>query len=932
MTTYVAIDIETTGLDPARDVIIEVGAVRFNEHRVEDEFSSLVNPRRPIPDLITRLTGITDSMVMKAPDVRDVVGQLAVFTEDAIVVGHNINFDLSFLRRNNILRENESLDTYELASVLLPNSTRYNLTFLAGYLGIPTGEMHRALNDAQITAQVFQKMLARVDELPLSLLAEITRLSEPFDWQGKRPFASALRLKSRQTVTAREAGEVHASFFKALPEGAAPLQPNREMQPLDADEVAALLEHGGTFSKNFDQFEYRSQQVELLRSIVRAFNDGGHLLAEAATGIGKSFAYLVPAAMWAQKNNARVVISTNTINLQEQLMQKDLPELARALDQELRFAVMKGRGNYLCPRRLEMARGRVPASVDELRVTAKVLVWLHQGGKGDRTEINLNGPAERDAWAKISADDDACRQETCMKTHGGSCPFYQARLAAQSAHLLVVNHALLLADIATGNRVLPEYSYLIVDEGHHLEDATTGALSYKVSQMDIERLLKEIGGSSSGILGRYLTLLRNGSTPSDFAAQGVLVREATDHAYHVENDTRQFFSIIDDFLRDQREGRNVGSYSQQVRIISATRTQPDWAQVEIIWDDLHEEIKQLLTALNQIYQWVGENLKNPSDDMLDAHGSLGNAIGRLVEADVNLNGLVTRPDADRIYWVELTPNGRLSLQTAPLHIGPLMQKHMWNEKNSIIVTSATLATAGDFSYIKGRLSAEDADDLAVGSPFDYENAAMLYLVNDVAEHTNGDRHQNEVSSAIIRLCKETQGRALILFTSYAQLRKTSQAIGPALATSGIQVYEQGEGASAATLLDNFKSAEKAVLLGTRSFWEGVDVPGEALSVVVIVKLPFDVPSDPIIAARSETFEDAFNEYQLPEAILKFRQGFGRLIRTQSDRGVVVVLDQRILTKKYGRLFLDSIPHCKLVVGSVVDLPKKAAAWLEKKGG
>jgi DNA polymerase-3 subunit epsilon/ATP-dependent DNA helicase DinG len=203
-------------------------------------------------------------------------------------------------------------------------------------------------------------------------------------------------------------------------------------------------------------------------------------------------------------------------------------------------------------------------------------------------------------------------------------------------------------------------------------------------------------------------------------------------------------------------------------------------------------------------------------------------------------------------------------------------------------------------------------------------------VNDVAEFTQGDRHQNEISSAITRLCKETQGRALVLFTSYAQLRKTSQVIGPALGAAGIQVYEQGEGASAATLLDNFKTTEKAVLLGTRSFWEGVDVPGEALSVVVIVKLPFDVPSDPIIAARSETFEDPFNEYQLPEAILKFRQGFGRLIRTQSDRGVVVVLDQRILTKKYGKLFIDSLPRCKMVVGSVVDLPKKAAAWLEKK--
>jgi DNA polymerase-3 subunit epsilon/ATP-dependent DNA helicase DinG len=219
--------------------------------------------------------------------------------------------------------------------------------------------------------------------------------------------------------------------------------------------------------------------------------------------------------------------------------------------------------------------------------------------------------------------------------------------------------------------------------------------------------------------------------------------------------------------------------------------------------------------------------------------------------------------------------------------------------------------------------------LAVGSPFDYENAAMLYLVNDIAEPSDGDRHQGEVNSAVIRLCKATNGRALILFTSYAQLKKTSQSIGPALAANGIEVFEQGEGASASTLLENFRSADKAVLLGTRSFWEGVDIPGESLSVLVIVKLPFDVPSDPIIAARSETFEDPFNEYQLPEAILKFRQGFGRLIRTQSDRGVVVVLDKRILSKKYGKYFIESIPKCKTVVGSVVDLPKAAEKWLNQ---
>jgi len=262
-----------------------------------------------------------------------------------------------------------------------------------------------------------------------------------------------------------------------------------------------------------------------------------------------------------------------------------------------------------------------------------------------------------------------------------------------------------------------------------------------------------------------------------------------------------------------------------------------------------------------------------------------------------------------------------------LHIGEMMQRYLWQEKTSIVLTSATLTAAGEFNYLRGRLSAEDAYELALGSPFDYESAAMLYLVNDIPEPADRNGHQRAVENGLIRLCRATGGRALVLFTSYDQLKRTAQAISPVLARDDILVYEQGEGASAHTLLETFRTTDRAVLLGTRSFWEGVDVPGDALSVLVIIKLPFDVPSDPIVAARSETFEDPFNEYSLPEAILRFRQGFGRLIRTQFDRGVVAVFDKRILSKRYGKLFLDSLPTCTVKVAPMAELPKAAAQWL-----
>ena len=271
----------------------------------------------------------------------------------------------------------------------------------------------------------------------------------------------------------------------------------------------------------------------------------------------------------------------------------------------------------------------------------------------------------------------------------------------------------------------------------------------------------------------------------------------------------------------QSNERQTVQYSQQVRIVSATRTQPDWSEVELVWDELLGTFKLLLGHLGSIYQWMGDKFNDASDDLIDVQGSLGNVIRRLTEIQINLNGLVSMPSPDRIYWVELNNTGtRLSLNAAPLMVGPLMQQHLWNQKQSVVLTSATLTTAGEFGYLKNRLDAHDADELSVGSPFDYPNSALLYLVNDIPEPTQGSAYQNELNSSLLRLCKTTNGRTLVLFTNYSQLKQTSTILGPVLAEKGITVYEQGEGASAASLLESFKSSEKSVLLGTRSFWEG----------------------------------------------------------------------------------------------------------------
>ncbi len=930
MESIVALDIETTGLDPTNDSIIEIGAVRFKEHRVEDEFSTLINPGKRIPPFITQLTGINDQMVIRAPSIEEILPELRNFVGDSPILGHNVRFDLSFLNRLGLFRSNIMLDTYEMAAVLIPTAGRYNLGALTQALNIPLPATHRAADDAHATRGLFLRLYEELLKMPLHLLAEIVRLAEPIDWGGYWPFRMALRERSKEIVSSQSI-QMHQTgpIFNEKPlKQYIPLSPVEHPSPLDSEEVASLLEPGGAFAHQIPGFEYRPQQVAMLKAVTEAFSESKHLLVEAGTGTGKSMAYLIPAALWAVKNNKRVVISTNTINLQDQLINKDIPDLESVLGMTLQATVLKGRSNYFCPRRFESFRKRGPENSDEMRILAKVLVWLQGTESGDRAELNLNGPAETSVWMRLSAEDEDCTTENCIKRTGGICPFFRARQAAQNAHILIVNHALLLADVATGNKVLPEYEYLVVDEAHHLEEATTNALSFRVTLAELERNLSVLGSSGSGLLGWLQSSMREILPPSDMASINLLIERTTDNAFRLQHLSRQFFHSLENFLMEQRDGRPVGMYSQQERIVPATRTQPAWADVELSWDEAQGALSSLMDLLTRLIQAVVESMDQLAEEDEDLHGSLLNVYRRLDETLRTTNSLVFEPQENFVYWVEVQPNGfRLALNAAPLHIGHLMERYLWHEKTSVILTSATLTTTGDFDYLRGRLNAEDAYELALGSPFDYETAALLYIANDIPEPSDRNGHQRAIESGLINLCKATNGKALVLFTSYDQLKRTSKAIAPVLAKNDIMVFEQGEGASPHSLLENFRSSEKAVLLGTRAFWEGIDIPGEALSVLVIAKLPFNVPSDPIVAARSETFEDPFYQYSLPEAILLFRQGFGRLIRTQQDRGIVVIMDRRVLTKRYGRFFIESLPGCSIQNGSLSELPRKATQWL-----
>ncbi|NLV74597.1 MAG: DNA polymerase III subunit epsilon [Chloroflexi bacterium] len=932
---YVALDLETTGLDRNRDAIIEIGMVKFRGSTVLETFTSLVNPQRPLPLKIQQLVGLSDADLADAPPLRALVGKVIAFVGTHPVVGHNIEFDLGFLRRNDLLLNNLAIDTFELATMLLPQAGRYGLEHLAGLLGIQTERWHRALNDAHATMELFIALTERLAAWDPSLLEEIAQATQGSDWQLQR----LLRDLADEAAGAQPA-------LLTRPGAARPIKPQMPKLPelpplvaadhiveLDIDKLSALIEPGGTVALSIPNFEHREVQVEMLQAVASALSTPGHLLIEAGTGVGKSLAYLLPAMVFSSLSGQRVVISSNTINLQDQLVHKDIPALQAVLGEDTSVAVLKGYGNYLCLRQLRLFRNSRHLDADEGRVLAKVLYWMRDTTSGDRSELLLLN-AENDVWTRIMASPETCIHDLCPHRQRGECYFYRARDRAERAHLVIVNHSLLLSDMMLENRILPEYQYAIVDEAHHLEDIATNQFGVEIGSRDLfsyfTSLSHQQGPSEAGILGDLPGLLLQGHV-SDAQKQDLyeLADTMRDQIGTAQRHLQTLFQVLEAFVNEHVEQRNTSDqYDERISLTDGLRRQPAWEDIEIAWenwsvpsDGLIENLERLNSRLSQL-EFSDQDLKQQFLVSLNAKQSTG------IQLFGNLRHILIDPSAGELYWLTLQRrDGHITLNSAPLSVAEMLAERFFEQKSSVILTSATLQTTGDFRFIKERLGLEDADELALGSPFNFKSAALLYVPNDLPEPSQPN-YQKSVEKALVAACLAAEGRTMVLFTSTGQLNSTYYAIRRPLEAEGIVVFAQGSDGSRRQILDNFRSTDRSVLLGTRSFWEGVDVVGQALSCLVIVRLPFAVPTDPVFAARAATFDDPFQQYSLPDAILRFRQGFGRLIRSKDDFGVVVVLDKRILTKAYGKEMLRSLPGCTARQGPIEAMPRAIRRWLD----
>ena len=935
----VSLDLETTGLNSDIDDIIEIGAVKFEGQRVLGTYSSLVNPGRSIPPPIERLTGLFTADLKNAPPFAMASEALKAFVGQHPLIGQNISFDVQFLQKKGLTLTGPAMDTFDLATIVLPSLPDYTLSTICGALGIEHDRAHRAMSDARMAMSVFVKSILLLQEMPPAVLVEMGRIASRANGWALRPLFRALAA----AAPLAPGGEIgfEGVDLRALADRLhTPAAPATKEKPafIDVAELQRILGPSGPLAANLAVFEVRPEQQKMAEAVAEIFNRGGQLVAEAGTGTGKSLAYLLPAALYAAMSGRRVVVSTNTINLQEQIVSKDIPDAVAALvaggaiasPDDVRFAMLKGRTNYLCLRRWATLKSVDSLTPPEAKTLIKVLCWLRSTGTGDRGELNLT-PPEAQVWDRLSAQGYDSEAGACPMARRGLCFYHAARQRAEGANLLSVNHALLALDAKFG-ALLPGYSHLIVDEAHNLEDVATNQFGAEVDDASLGQYLGSVAGGQGvmglGILPRFRLALR---PPLGDAR----IRELANELDQMDADVQgcrvrlsALFKHLDDLMaRYQRVG---GEGDGRLQLTAEVRAQPGWAKIVTAWEDtsiLLDKAQRGLSHLSGQVPSLEMQLMGKVDEFqqeIAAALQVGETLAH------NLASALVRPQETMVHWI--SPGNRdfsTKVHAAPLHVGPLLQEHLFTKLETLVLTGATLSTEGNFEYIKERLSLKPTAEVLLGSPFDYKKAALIYVPQDMPDPTSPD-YQAALDKIIADIARAAHGRTLVLFTSRAALKNTRNNLRDPLATEGITVLGQGIDGSPRQLTRALKTTPNIVLLGAGSFWEGVDIAGEALSVLVIARLPFTVPSDPVFVARSRLFDDPFALYAIPQAVIRFRQGFGRLIRRKTDRGVLVVLDRRVFSKRYGAAFLDSLPPCTRQVGPAKELPAIATRWLAQR--
>ncbi len=653
----------------------------------------------------------------------------------------------------------------------------------------------------------------------------------------------------------------------------------REQGGLDAD---GILGEGGLVAHAYGGFEVRPEQLDMAQAVKGALRRPHHLAVEAGTGVGKSFAYLVPAIDYVAAKQGKVLVSTYTITLQQQLINKDIPFLAEILPTPFSAHLAKGRGNYLCTRRLEYAVGKQQSLfADEGFELVRISEWSKKTADGSLSDLPfLPAPA---VWDAVRSEHGNCRGRKCK--FFGKCFYWQARRALETADIIVANHALLFSDLVLKQQtpgILPAYRAVVIDEAHNIEHVAEDHFGIDISNYTMTYLLRAL----------YNTRTH----------KGLLAFGETEHAQDLVGQCNESAKVFFAQIR---------AWYDHARAETNGRVHPGFVD-----DNITDSVRTLRLELARLAKKTDdENGKLEFERYID----------RCKTLEAELKDFLAQPREENVYWVEVSQGRRMrtALRSAPIDVGPHVKRCLFDEYASVVMTSATLSCDGrtekeGFEFFAGRIGLEEFEALKLGSPFDYKRQVTLYIEADLPDPNHED-FQALAVEAIKKYLLKTDGKAFVLFTSYSMLKGMAKRLEDWLIENKMQLLVQGAGADRSVLLEEFKSDPRSVLFGTDSFWQGVDVPGEALSNVIILRLPFAVPNHPLIQGRIEQIrakgDNPFFKYQLPTAIIKFKQGFGRLIRSKADTGIVAVLDSRIVRKSYGKQFLAAIPECNIEIVS-----------------
>ena len=939
---FVAVDIETTGFDITKDQIIEVGLYKFCDGKFE-EFQTFINFEGVLPLKIKRLTGIREEDLSKAPGLTEVKSVILAFLGDLPIIGHNVDFDLSFLSTQ-LAHDftNQSYDTLELSQLIYPLTASHRLGKLSEFLSIPTTKIHRALEDAKVTAQLFRNIISELSKLDIELIIFLDQFLASKQWKHKTLFSALLRDRLKTYNQSKISGsyyflkdtlEVEEHLFN-LPKG-----DKKEKGLLELRELEQLVDRDGLLGQYFPNYEDRPEQREMLISVGRAFNEEKHLVVEAGTGTGKSLAYLIPSIYWAVRNSEPVVIATHTINLQEQLWIKDIPLLSKILGKEFSPVLVKGRNNYVCLRKwFNLLEVDESLSEDQLRFVLRIFFWLTKTETGDKTELNLSF-LQSEYWHQISCEADNCLGARCS-WYKDWCFLMKTRRKAQSAHVIIINHSLLFSDIKTENNILPHFDRLIIDEAHHLEDGATEHLGYQFSFKAFSKYVNSLSGKSNEDNMGFIKGFRMRSTKIDNSLSNDERKNLKDYLDKIDDCIdilKDYSSNLYSLLIAVGSSGNKGSESTYtLRIKDEDRNHNNWIAIKTMYDNLSLRLNVLQESLQKIgmlLELKGEKFLSDSKDF-SSFAVMGQEYLSI------LDFILATPEQNFVYWIEIQKKLSWSnciLRAAPIKVNQILYENLFSSKKSVILTSATLTVNETYDHLIERLGLSLLPEerlllKQLESPFDYDRKVLLCVPKDLASplEVTDERYSELITPFIKELVQFYGGKTMILFTSHKMLKVTYYNLKDDLEASGICLLGHNIDGSRSKLVEEFRSSERTVLFGASSFWEGVDIPGDSLKCVIIVKLPFWAPNIPTVEARLEDLDlqsnNSFKGFSVPQAIIRFKQGFGRLIRSSQDEGTIIILDKRIIEKNYGKLFFKSLPLRNHYRGSLTDVIRKVKQW------